>query len=69
MVWNIAEFITFCVNKRGAHPGVHVAMDLIAWGSLISAGVIAVIAFGYLGGRSYDDKLGTTAGSLELIAA
>jgi hypothetical protein len=27
--WNIAEFITLAVNKKGIHPGAHIALDLI----------------------------------------
>ncbi|KAF2428983.1 hypothetical protein EJ08DRAFT_698774 [Tothia fuscella] len=33
LVWNIAEFITVKVNKKGIHPGAHIAIDLclVAW--------------------------------------
>lgn len=64
MVWNIAEFITYCVNKRGAHPGVHVALDLVIFLALLLGGIIAVAVF--VG--PVNSSLGIAAGSLELVA-
>lgn len=69
MIWNIAEFITWCVNKRGAHPGVHVGLDLIATGLLASGGAIAIIQWTFLwGGRGRFRGLGTAAAVMELLA-
>ena len=40
MIWNIAEFITLCVNRRGIHPGAHIALDLLlSWALFGSIGV------------------------------
>ena len=61
MIWNIAEFITFCVNRRGAHPGVHVGLDLVMWCALLAGGIVAVFWWnaGYMG---------TAGAALELIS-
>jgi hypothetical protein len=61
MVWNIAEFITLCVNRRGIHPGAHIAMDLLIGAGLVIAGTVDFIyPFG---------ALGIGAGATEIIAA
>lgn len=65
MIWNIAEFITLCVNKRGALPGVHVGLDLVMWCALLAGGIISIFqwAFSY----NYDQSMGTAGAALELI--
>lgn len=69
MIWNIAEFITFCVNRRGAHPGVHVGLDLVMWCSLLAGGVVAVFQWSYGYGYHDDDSgLGTAGAALELLS-
>ena len=42
IIWNIAEFITLCVNRKGIHPGAHIGLDLILSCALFS---IAAISF------------------------
>jgi hypothetical protein len=36
-MWNVAEFITHCVNKRGIHPGAHIALDFLLFSFLSTA--------------------------------
>jgi len=45
IMWNGAEFITLAVRKLrkgGIHPGAHVALDLILWLGLLSAGIVEI---------------------------
>jgi hypothetical protein len=35
MIWNIAEFITLCINRKGIHPGVHIGLDLVLFVALL----------------------------------
>lgn len=62
VVWNIAESITVCVNKRGIHPGAHVALDLIIWMGLFSAGIVQVLI-------NYWSALTISAGVIKLICS
>jgi hypothetical protein len=40
MLWNIIEFITLCINRKGIHPGAHIGLDLLlSWGLFSVAGV------------------------------
>jgi hypothetical protein len=36
-LWNIAEFITLHLNKKGIHPGGHIALDFLIFGALIAS--------------------------------
>jgi hypothetical protein len=49
MVWNIAEFITHCINKRGINPGAHVGLDL-----LLGLGLITNAVFNFAWYNLYD---------------
>jgi hypothetical protein len=55
MVWNIAEFITLCVNHKGIHPGAHIALDLILFGLLDGPGSIIIVVYSYFSDRYYND--------------
>lgn len=68
MLWNIAEFITYCVNKRGAHPGVHVGLDLVAWICLFWGGIFAVLRMGVFYNRPSGREITVAAGAFELLA-
>ncbi|KAF2817290.1 uncharacterized protein BDZ99DRAFT_12933 [Mytilinidion resinicola] len=35
VAWEIADLITYCVNKRGIHPGAHVGVELVLWLAMI----------------------------------
>jgi hypothetical protein len=39
VIWNLAEFITLCVNKKGIHPGAHIALDFIVYAGLKASGI------------------------------
>ncbi|KAF1812879.1 hypothetical protein P152DRAFT_329197 [Eremomyces bilateralis CBS 781.70] len=56
IIWNVAEFITQCVNGRGIHPGAHVGLDLIIWGGLLSAALIQLLV-------DYEDLFDLTIGA------
>jgi hypothetical protein len=43
LVWDAAEYITLCVNKKGIHPGAHIALNFIVFAGLISGGPIDII--------------------------
>jgi hypothetical protein len=45
VAWNAAEWVTLCVNRKGIHPGAHIALDF-----LISGGLIAGAAFDIIDG-------------------
>jgi hypothetical protein len=47
LFWNIAEFITLRINKKGIHPGAHIALDFLIFGVLIAS--IGVDLIGYSG--------------------
>lgn len=46
-LWQVAEFITLCVQKqRGIHPGAHVGMHLIIWlGAAASVGLMSAVIY------------------------
>ena len=68
MIWNIAEFITFCVNRRGAHPGVHVGLDLVMWCALLAGGIVAVFRWSTIYNYNDDEGMGTAGAALELVS-
>ncbi|KAF2666547.1 hypothetical protein BT63DRAFT_426997 [Microthyrium microscopicum] len=43
LIWNAAEFITLCINRRGIHPGAHIALDLIIFGLLVGPASIYIV--------------------------
>jgi hypothetical protein len=59
VIWNISEFITLCVNRRGIHPGAHIGIDFLISGGLVTAGTFDIIFF---------VPLEIAAGSFEIIA-
>ena len=59
--WNIAEFITICVNKRSIHPGAHVGLDLIIWMGLLSSAVIQLVL-------DYWYPTAVAAGSIKIVS-
>jgi len=60
LTWNIAEFITLCVNKKGIHPGAHIALDLLICAGLATSGTFDLFWAG---------ELTRSAGVLEVNAA
>jgi hypothetical protein len=60
VIWNVAEFITLCANKRGIHPGAHIAMDVCISGGLVTSGTFDIIITFV--------PLEIAAGSIEIIA-
>jgi len=60
-VWNAVEFITLCVNKKGIHPGAHIALDFLICGGLFFVGLVNI----FLSRRGVE----IGAGALELTAA
>lgn len=58
--WNIAELVYRLVRKTGFHPGAHVALDLILWGGLFSAGLVQILANTW-------NALSVVAGVIEII--
>lgn len=62
LIWNIAELITFCVNKRGIHPGAHVALDLNLWMGFLAAGIVQLIIDSW-------NPVAAAAGSVKMILA
>lgn len=68
MIWNIAEFITFCVNKRGSHPGVHIGLDIVMFCCLLAGGILGIFRWGMFSPYNYDDGLGAAGAAMELIA-
>jgi hypothetical protein len=55
MIWNIAEFITLCVNKKGIHPGAHIALDLILFGLLVGPASIIIAEWSFPSSGYYYD--------------
>lgn len=53
--WQIAEFITVCVHKdrRGIHPGAHVALHLLLWLSFAITAVLLGFLVSYRSYRRY----------------
>jgi hypothetical protein len=49
LIWNVIEFITICINRKGIHPGAHIALDLLLSGALLSAGGISFYAISLVG--------------------
>lgn len=49
IVWNIVEFITLCINRKGIHPGVHIGLDILISAALLSAGGISFYAISLVG--------------------
>jgi len=49
MLWNVAEFITLCINRKGIHPGAHIGLDLLLSAALISAGGISFYSISLYG--------------------
>jgi hypothetical protein len=49
LVWDVAESITLCVNKKGIHPGAHIALNFLIFAGLMSGGPIDIIngIYGY----------------------
>ena len=45
MIWDILEFITLCVNKRGIHPGAHIGLDFLFSAALIFTAVVTFILY------------------------
>ena len=43
IIWDIAEFITLCANKKGIHPGAHIALDFLLFAALITGAVFLII--------------------------
>ena len=60
LIWNCAEFITFCVNKRGIHPGAHVGLDLILWLGLLAAALTQLLI-------DYWNPTAVAAGTIKII--
>lgn len=57
LLWSAAELITVCVRKgqrRGIHPGAHVALHLLFWlAFLAAAGLTAYVVAVYVDEQSY----------------
>jgi len=68
MVWNIAEFITLCVNRKGIHPGAHIGLDNLLFWALLSA---AAISFYNIAQSGESPALGkyTAAAVFDVLAA
>ena len=49
MIWNIAEFITLCINRKGIHPGAHIGLDLLLSFALLSAAGTSYYTISVLG--------------------
>jgi hypothetical protein len=62
LIWNVAELITLCVNKKGIHPGAHIALDFLLFAGLLPSGVLDVGVLFY-GGIFYG------AGAMEILAS
>jgi hypothetical protein len=43
VLWNIVEFITLCANKKGIHPGAHIALDFLLFATLVGGATLVVI--------------------------
>jgi len=67
-IWNIAEFITLCVNRRGIHPGAHIGLDLVLSLALLSAAAVSFYIIGQLGQNPLLGKY-TAAAVFALFAA
>jgi hypothetical protein len=39
----VAEWVTLCVNRKGIHPGAHIAMDFLLSGGLIAGATFDII--------------------------
>jgi hypothetical protein len=73
LIWDTAEFITLCANKKGIHPGAHIALDFLLFAALITGSAFDIIAgepFSTVGSDYYylADPLALGAGSLAVIA-
>lgn len=68
MIWNIAEFITLCINRKGIDPGVHVALDLILSLALISNAAISFYDISQVGENPALSEY-TAAAVFSLLAA
>jgi hypothetical protein len=68
MIWNIAEFITLCVNRKGIHPGAHIGLDLILSWALFSAAAISFYNIGQVGENALLGKY-TAAAVFAVLAA
>jgi len=55
VIWNVVEFITLCINRRGIHPGAHVGIDLILSWALFS---VAGVSFWIISTALNNDYLG-----------
>ena len=49
MLWNIVEFITLCINRKGIHPGAHIGLDILISCALLSAGGTSFYAISLVG--------------------
>jgi hypothetical protein len=52
VIWNCAELVTLCVNKRGIHPGANLGMDIALWLGCMLNGI-----FSFLLVWSFDDTI------------
>lgn len=68
IIWNIAEFITLCVNRKGIHPGAHIGLDLILSWALLSAAAISFYNIGHFGENAFLGKY-TAAAVFAVLAA
>jgi hypothetical protein len=44
IIWNAAELITLCINKRGIHPGANLGMDIVLWLNSMLEAIFSYIA-------------------------
>jgi hypothetical protein len=65
-LWNAAEFITVRVNKKGIHPGAHIAIDFCLMAYLATAaGFDLGLGLGY--GYRLNGPM-AAAGGFEMVA-
>ena len=71
LIWNVSEFITLYVNRKGIHPGAHITLDFLLWGALSGSGITDFLTWlsPEEGITLNDLYLGCVAGSMEIIAA
>jgi len=66
IVWNAAEFITLCVNKRGIHPGANLGMDIVLW---LNSMLEAIFSFLALSDFEVAPPVYTSATSFLMLAS
>jgi hypothetical protein len=61
LIWNIIEFITICINRKGIHPGAHIGLDILLSAALLSTGGISFYIIALVGGSSVLGRYTTAA--------